>query len=348
MAIKQPKPPEEIKALPIAKLRVAYSDLSAIFNKIMNSNYVYCPYCDEWKISTKFYSSPKTKDHLDHGACKDCYLEMATDFDSRTGRYIDNKDKTIRVFRMMDIPFNESEYEAQLAYIREHDSADTTAFQRLVKSVKVGAKNIDKTFDDSVFSKNSRYSTAETAEISEDTLMRARKRFGLHYSDEDLMFLENEYQDWISRYECNTKAQEEIFERLSLNKLCTRDAQIAGKSTKDLDKTYQDLLSSVNILPRQSSGNGLSDTLTFGQLIEKWETERPIPEPEPEFKDVDGIGKYIRIWFKGHLARALGIDNGYSKEYDDYIEQYTVRPPEYNEESTNETIYQTIFGKGTE
>ena len=30
--------------------------------------------------------------------------------------------------------------------------------------------------------------------------------------------LENEYQDWITRYECNTKAQESIFERLSFKK----------------------------------------------------------------------------------------------------------------------------------
>ena len=38
------------------------------------------------------------------------------------------------------------------------------------------------------------------------------------YKEEDYIFLENEYQDWITRYECNTKAQESIFERLSFKK----------------------------------------------------------------------------------------------------------------------------------
>lgn len=162
------------------------------------------------------------------------------------------------------------------------------------------------------------------------------------------MFLENEYQDWITRYECNTKAQETIFERLAFKKWEINKATKAGLSTKDLDKTYTELLSSINILPKQNSGNGLMDSLSFGQMIEQWEEHDPVFDPEPEFADCDGIGKYIRVWFKGHLARALGLDNGYSREYDEYIKQYTVTKPEYNEDGTSEDIYQTIFGSNGE
>ena len=90
----------------------------------------------------------------------------------------------------------------------------------------------------------------------------------------------------------------------------------------------------------------LKVNLTFGQLIEKWEEEKPIPEPSPEFKDVDNIGKYIRVWFKGHLARAFGLDNGYSKEYDEYIEQYKVKKQEVAEDGCSDDIYDTLFGRG--
>lgn len=86
------------------------------------------------------------------------------------------------------------------------------------------------------------------------------------------MFLENEYQDWITRYECNTKAQETIFERLAFKKWEINKATKAGQNTKDLDKTYTDLLASINILPRQNADNGLDSSLTFGQLIEQWES----------------------------------------------------------------------------
>ena len=46
------------------------------------------------------------------------------------------------------------------------------------------------------------------------------------------MFLENEYQDWITRYECNTKAQETIFERLAFKKWEINKATKAGQNTK--------------------------------------------------------------------------------------------------------------------
>lgn len=201
------------------------------------------------------------------------------------------------------------------------------------------------TFKDSVFEiEDTENNTEENAKIVQKTLKAAKKRFGTAYSNDDLMFLENEYEDWVTRYECNTKAQETIFERLAFKKWEINKATKAGQNTKDLDKTYTELLSSINILPKQNSSAGLADTLSFGQLIEKWEENEPVYDPEPEFADCDNIGKYIRVWFKGHLARALGLDNGYSQEYDDYIKQYTVNKPEYEEDGKSEDIYNTLFG----
>lgn len=80
-------------------------------------------------------------------------------------------------------------------------------------------------------------------------------------------------------------------------------------------------------------------------MIEKWEQEKPIPEPDPEFKDCDGIGKYIRVWFKGALSHALGLEGGYSKEYEDYVSQYAVTKPEEQDlDEKSESIYSQIFG----
>ena len=121
-----------------------------------------------------------------------------------------------------------------------------------------------------------------------------------------------------------------------------------GQPTKDLDKTYTDLLSSANLLPRQNVGNAATDSLTFGQLIEKWEQEEPIPEASEEFKDVDGIVKYIDVFFKGHLAKMMGLKNGYSHQYDNYMKQYTVTKPEYNEDEGSEAIFDALFGTEVE
>lgn len=344
--LRQAKTPEEISKLRISDVKKSYQELATDYNHLVELDYLYCPYCGEFKSNSNFYSSRKTKSGFEHFACKACILDMATDLDKKTKTRKDNREKTIDVFRKLDLPFHEDVYKNQIRLLLDDvaEKQRTTAFQQYLVMVKSLSQYKDETFADSEFEVNVELEQ-EDVKIVQKTLKSAKKRFGNNFSKEDLMFLENEYQDWVSRYECNTKAQETIFERLAFKKWEINKATKNGQSTKDLDKTYQDLLASINILPRQNSGNGLSDSLTFGQLIEKWEEEKPIPEPTPEFKDVDGIGKYIRVWFKGHLARMLGFDNGYSREYDEYIEQYKVKKPEVEEEGRSDAIYSSLFGK---
>ena len=71
------------------------------------------------------------------------------------------------------------------------------------------------------------------------------------------LITEEEYQEWVTRYECNTKAQEEIFQRLSLKKLEIHKASLQGDSTDKLDATYQQWLTTANITPKQSGRIGL-------------------------------------------------------------------------------------------
>jgi hypothetical protein len=45
--------------------------------------------------------------------------------------------------------------------------------------------------------------------------------------------------------------------------------------------------------------------------------------------------------------RALGLDGGYAKEYDEYIAQYTVKKPTNidDDDSVDESMYAKVFGK---
>lgn len=339
---------EALKKMALANLRNEYRKLSEMYLKIVNEEIIYCPKCGNWKSVNSFYSSPTSPDGIEHFACKECILDMCTDYDKKDKIRTDNKEKTIETFKKLNWYFNENSYDDQLNYIAEGttEKVRTTAVQQWIVILKSLKQYKDKTFANSEFVNGDKYT--DDVKLVQKTLKQAKKRFGSGYSDEDLMFLEEEYQDWITRYECNTKAQETIFERLAFKKWEINKATKAGKSTKDLDKTYTELLSSINILPRQNSGNGLMDSLSFGQMIEQWEEHDPVPDPTPEFADCDGIGKYIRVWFKGHLARALGIDNGYSREYDEHIKAHTVTKPRYDEDGKSEDIYQTLFGSDGE
>ena len=107
-------------------------------------------------------------------------------------------------------------------------------------------------------------------------------------------------------------------------------------------------MNGANLQPRQNVGNAATDSLTFGQLIEKWELEKPIPTPSEEFQDCDNIGKYLRVFFTGWLAKAVGLKNSLSQECEEYMEQYTVKKPEYQEEGNSNDIYTSLFGNDGE
>jgi len=78
-----------------------------------------------------------------------------------------------------------------------------------------------------------------------------------------------------------------------------------------------------------------ADVNTLGTWIKKFENEKPIPEPDPEFQDVDGIKKYIRVWFLGHFCKMLGINNVYAKEYEEELRKYSVEITEEDLQKNN-------------
>jgi hypothetical protein len=162
------------------------------------------------------------------------------------------------------------------------------------------------------------------------------------------MFLENEYQDWITRYECNTKAQEEVFENLAVLKLVKRRAVMNGDKTKDIDDQIQGWLDTGKLKPKQNSADALSEAQTWGTLIQKIEETRPCAEIDPELKDVDRIGLMIDVFFRGHAAKMLGIKNTFSHLYEKVMAKYTVKRPEYNTEGDSEAIFEKVFGSVAE
>ena len=168
--------------------------------------------------------------------------------------------------------------------------------------------------------------------------------FGTGFSEDDYKFLKKEYDDWVARHECKTKAQEEVFKRLCFKQLEILKATRKGEDTKDLDATFQKLLDTAKLQPKQNSGDTTADSQTFGTLIDKWENTRPLPEIDEELKDVDKIALYINIFFKGHLAKMMGLKNGLSNLYTKYMKKYTIEKPEYSDDENSEALFDAIFG----
>lgn len=343
----EPLTDEELKQITVANLRKEYKKLSDFYKKIINGELTLCSHCGQWKATNKnFYTSDISPDGIEHYACRECILNECTDLDKKTGFRMDNRAKSIDTFKKLNWYFDERVYNDQLKLLADGvgEKVRGTAIQQWIVMRASLNDYKYKSFADSVF-------LDEGDDILQLTSKRKPRKeiiklFGSGFTSDDYLYLQDQYDDWCSRTQVDSKSQQTYIVRICFKLLDIYKAQKAGKDTEKLDKSLNELLAAANLQPRQNVGNAATDSLTFGQLIERWEKEDPIPEPEEEFKDIDNISKFLRVWFKGALSRALNLDNGYSKEYDDYIKEYTVSPPEYmgDDGEADETVYEKIFG----
>ena len=347
----EPITDEQLKQITVANLRKEYKKIADFYRKIINNEIVYCSHCRNWKTVRAFYESAKSPDGIEHYACKECILNECTDV-GKNGIRSDNKRKQLRHLEKLDWYFDEKVYNDLLQKISEGvgEKIKSTAVQQWITMNRSINDYKFKSFSDSIFDIEDieGNDSPEDIRIIQKTLKKAKKRFGSDYSNEDLMFLENEYQDWVSRYECSQKAQEETFENLSILKLMKRNAIKKGLSTKDIDKSYQDWLDTGKLKPKQNSLDTFSDAQTLGTLIQKYEETRPLPEIDPELEDVDKIGLYIDAFYRGHASKMLGLKNRFSNIYEKVMSKYTVTPPSYDEESDSEILFDKIFGNKEE
>ena len=344
--LKQALSESDIKKLTVAGVKKAYNTLAQDYNKLINLEYIYCPQCNDFITRNNFYKSNDTASGVNHVGCKKCLLKSATDYNKKTGTYKDNKLKAKKTLMLMDLPFIEDVYDAALADVTNavNERNRGTAWSQYMVMIQSLPQYRGLHWENSEFKENSEYDDENEIKENQKTIKKAKKRFGLGYSNEDYMFFLFEYQDWVTRYECNTKAQESIFERLSFKKWEINKATKNGQPTKDLDKTYTDLLGAANIQPRQVTLDTMTDTQTLGTLIQKYEETRPLPEIDPELEDVDKIGIYIDAFFRGHASKMLGLKNRFSNIYEKVMSKYTVKPPEYDNEEDTEVIFEKIFG----
>lgn len=344
--LKIPLTKTELGKIKITDLKKEYVSLAEVYRKITDGEYIRCPICGEW-LSAKlnYYTSAASVDGYNHYGCRECIIKEATDV-NKDGNYVDNKEKTKSVLMKLDLPFIESLYDNLNEKVDKTGIVDkrggTLAFPAYITMIKSlpqykGKKWLDSEFEDS----GERLDLLPTKEVRKGII----KLFGGGLTTQDYLFLQDQYDDWKARTQIDTKSQETYIINICMLQLQIYNAQRAGKDTSKLLDTLNKLMDAARLQPKQNVGNASTDDLTFGQLIEKWEQEKPIPEPEDEFKDVDGIGKYIRVWFAGHLAKALGLKGGRTEEYEQEIKKYTVTKPQPQEgEASSDDLYQALFG----
>lgn len=280
--------------------------------------------------------------------CRECLYNM---FEELKDSYGDERLALRRLCMLFDIHYSEEIFDS--ATKRNNSSFFGTYLRNANLKQHMGKTYEDNYIQDVVCPKvNSEDDLVKINEDINDIDNEIKKetisRFGNGLTVEQYTFLQREFEEWTSLYECQSKSQEELFAVLCMNKLEIIELKKTGKKTKDAEENYRKTMQSLGILPNQNNLEDLANAKTFGTLIKDWEDEDPIPEVDEKYKDVDKLGLYIDVFFKGHLAKMLNIVNGLSDLYTRFMKKYTVYKPEYEDDENSEALFDAIFGKEIE
>lgn len=319
---------------------------------------LHCLCCNKVYDSSEFYDSDSEL-HESIGKipyCKSCldkfyqnYLKKYDELEYKNP----NRKSIERICMILDLYYSDKVFDSAVKdFEKRTDATFIASYLKQVKLYQYRNKNYDTTIHDKYKAMKDSDSvmsvyTEQDIQQSED-INNAIKLFGSGFTDDDYIFLYDQYIDWTTRHECETKSQEEVFKQICFTQLELLKATRAKQDTKDLNATFLKQLEAAKLQPKQNKGETTADSQTFGTLIDKWETTRPLPEIDEDLRDVDKIGLYIDVFFRGHLAKMMGLKNGLSNLYTKFMKKYTVEKPEYNDNEDGEALFDAIFGSADE
>lgn len=132
------------------------------------------------------------------------------------------------------------------------------------------------------------------------------QRWGEGRSNEDYLYLEDMYDTMIKTYDTTNPISVETYKQIVLNYLDVKKLREGknpdNKKIGEILKINSMLQADCRIKDVQASND--EDNMYWSKFIEDIEWTEPIPKPEKEFQDVDGIKKYIKKWFVEPFAKS--------------------------------------------
>lgn len=193
--------------------------------------------------------------------------------------------------------------------------------------------------------KNNEKTDTEVPIVSDQDIAK----WGYGFEPLDYRWLNDNYNEIRSTNVIDTTTRNELVcdycrQKLLANK-ALRENQIDRYSK--LSDMAQKTLDRANLTPKIEDANDKAGEKPMGVMIQMFEKEEPIPEPRPEWKDVDGIVHLITVYFLGHLSKMLNLHNRYSALYEEEMDRYRAEVPEL-ESATDEDIFESLINGGTE
>lgn len=298
--------------------------------------------------------------------CKNCIDQMYSDY---LNECEDTRSAVHQMCRKLDIYWNDTLYDR----VEKKNVSNNmmTGYLRMMASTSLAGRSYDDTLRENMtlweFAKNENSVNAGVRN-AQMAARQASADSDTEQQEEDIdvpeeviafwgtgltsvMYLELEQRRgyWMSRFPKNADlgvGTEALIRQICMLELQINQDRAAGKSIDKNINALNNLLGSAQLKPAQKNdeADAALERTPFGVWIDRWENKRPIPDPDPDFQDVDGIIRYIQIWFLGHISHMLGLKNCYCKLYEDEVAKLRLEHPEYDEED-DETMIDDIFGE---
>lgn len=290
------------------------------------------------KEDENFYKSVSLNNKYGNGRLPVCKLCVDSLYTKYISDYGDVMLATKRMCQMFDYYYN---VEIVMSMLKKCDNV--TSFDQYIKALKTNIEyTYDKTISDEQEEKLKALAEAGENAVAVDSAMVAK--WGSGYTPKEFGILEEKYTIWKSKYEIEDYAQENL-----VKMLCTTELEIARlrESGADprtiiaLQESYQKLLNTANLKPSSNITQHSDDAVTIGTMIEKFERERPISDPLPEFADPDGIHNLIKVTVGG-LGDMLNILNPFVTKFREFVSQFTVTPKEEEQEEVDFDLEELI------
>jgi len=153
---------------------------------------------------------------------------------------------------------------------------------------------------------------------------------GKDYTPEDYEFLDNAFNEWTTRYKCDTLAEEKTYKFLCLKELEIMKSREKGENVDKLEETYRKLLSDGGLTPKDANAaNDPENMSALGLWIRDIEKYRPAEyfEDKKIYVDFDGFSEYLKRMIYRPLKNLLTGSRDFDKDFnveDDNIDDEEV------------------------
>lgn len=268
-----------------------------------------CLICDQFKKYTDFYMHTNTSRFKSQrmAICKECLKNEVYDHNGEV-----DVEEFKQMLMIIDMPFYRSEFESAV-------ESDKETIGTYISNVYLNHKGEGYSAGDQ---EAIQQILADKFELNDEII----RFWGTGYTPNEYDFLNEFFIDLTDDFEVSDSIQERLIKAICKTELAADKVLMAGDMGKynNLRKTISMILEDNNMKPKNNKGLDGDNAFVLGLALKKYEYDKPLPDPLPEWRKNDTIRSNIRTFFVGHLASMLGLQNDYAKEYEEELAKHTV------------------------